>query len=96
MAKVLNRIGTLSVLRKELNKRNIKQFNSIKDINEFEENYEQQLIDIEIELRHNLRSKQENLASKFASRILGTRVRLPAKWMVFSLFLPKMLSIGTT
>ena len=64
MAKIINKVGALSTLRKELVKRNIRQFHSIKDIKEFERSYAQQLKDVEVEIRHKLKSRQESISAE--------------------------------
>jgi hypothetical protein len=63
MARIINTVGSLSVLKKELEKRGISQFHSIKDINEFERTYVQQLEDVKCEIRSKLISETESISA---------------------------------
>ncbi len=64
MARIINKVGALSALKNELDKRNITQFQSIKDIKEFERTYVQQLEDIGEEIRLKLKSKLESISAE--------------------------------
>ena len=61
MAEVVNTIGSLSTLKKELQRNRIDQFNSIKDITEFERTYEQQLLAIKKKVRSDLLDQLESM-----------------------------------
>ena len=63
MARIINTVGALSALKKELHKRNITQFHSIKDIKEFERTYVQQLEDIRDEIILKLKSRLESISA---------------------------------
>ena len=64
MARIINTVGTLSVLKKELEERNLTQFHSIKDINEFERAYVQQIEDARDEIRRKLKSELETISTE--------------------------------
>ena len=63
MAEVVNEIGSLSTLKKELRKNHIDMFNSIKDISEFERTFEHQLQEIKAGVRADLLSRIETIES---------------------------------
>ena len=69
MARIINTVGALSALKKELDKRNITQFHSIKDIKEFERTYVQQLEDVRDEIRLKLKSKLESISAELGGLI---------------------------
>src|SRR4030043_1463875 len=64
MARIINRVGSLSVLRKEFDKRRITLFHSIKDINEFERTYPEQLEKARDEMQRRLQSEMEAISAK--------------------------------
>lgn len=69
MAKIINKVGALSTLKKELEKRNVTQFNSIKEIKEFEQTYEQQIEDVENETRLKHKSNLESMSNELDSLV---------------------------
>ncbi len=64
MAKIINKVGALSTLKTELEKRYITQFHSVKDIKEFERTYDQQLEDVEKDIRLKLKTKLESISAE--------------------------------
>jgi hypothetical protein len=75
MAKIINRVGSLSVLRKEFDKRNITQFHSIKDISEFERTYQDQLEKAGDEIRRRLQSEMDGISAELQEAILSVSRR---------------------
>ena len=64
MAKIINKIGALSNLKRELDKRNITQFQSVKDIKEFEQTYQQQIENVQSDIISRLKSKLDTLSTE--------------------------------
>ena len=78
MARIINTVGSLSTLKKELHKRNITQFHSIKDIKEFERTYLQQLEGVKEEIVLKLKSRLESISTDLdglISRIKSKQVK---------------------
>ena len=75
MAKIINRVGSLSILRKEFDKRSIRQFHSIKDINEFERTYQEQLEKARDEIRRRLQSEMDGISAELQEAILSVSRR---------------------
>ena len=69
MAKVINKVGALSTLKTELEKRNISQFNSVKEIREFESIYEQRIDAVEKEIRLKHKTKLESISSELSGLV---------------------------
>ncbi len=69
MARIINRVGSLSVLRKEFDKRSITLFHSIKEINEFERTYPEQIEKARDEIRRRLQSELEAISAKLQEAI---------------------------
>lgn len=67
MAKIINTVGSLSILKLELEKRNIRQFHSLEEIQQFENTYNQQLSDVpvvsKVALQAEIKSIQNDIAS---------------------------------
>lgn len=64
MARIINPVGSLSALKKQLDKRNVTQFHSIKDINEFERTYTQRIENARDEIRGKLKSQRETVSAE--------------------------------
>lgn len=62
MAKIINKVGALSNLKRELDKRNINQFQSVKDIKEFEQTYQQQIENVQSDIRSRLKLKLDTIS----------------------------------
>ena len=73
MAKVINKVGALSTLKKELGKRNVTQFNSVKEIKEFEQTYAQQIDNVEHEARRKHEAKLESMSTELDN--LATQIQ---------------------
>lgn len=64
MAKIINKVGALSNLKLELDKRDINQFQSVKDIKEFEQTYQQQIENVQSDIRSRLKSKVDTISTE--------------------------------